>query len=85
MLGWSLSPGRTAPSAVNGDPLTEEEIAALTNAAPLDRVRQHQSGVESSCVSDLSDHGVTLVVGQTTSVRSSNRRHRSDEADDDFL
>ena len=27
----------TVPSAVNGDLLTEEEVAALTNAAPLDR------------------------------------------------
>ena len=35
-------------------------------------IRRYQLGVESSCVSDLSDHEVTPVVDQTTGVWSSN-------------
>ena len=39
-------------------------------------IGRYQSGVESSCVPDLSDHEVTPVVGQTTGVLGSTGLNR---------
>ena len=53
--------------------LIEEDCEGIERVrTPVERIGRYQSGVESSCVPDLSDHGVTPVVGQTTGVLGSN-------------
>ena len=61
-----------SPVPERGNLNNHEPILDPSALSPIASIGRYQSGVESSCVSDLSDHGVTPVVGQTTSVWSSN-------------